>query len=66
MYFNQKYQERVSAQSEFENEIEQSIAIDNNIQSDHEDSNNEHGYPHPQQEFYDVNEEFVERFDWVY
>ena len=65
MYFNQKYQERVSAQSEFENEIEQSIAIDNNIQSDREDSNNEqnYGYPHPQQEFYDVNEEFVERFD---
>ena len=44
MYFNQKYQERVSAQSEFENEIEQSIAIDNNIQADHEDSNNEQNY----------------------
>ena len=58
MYFDQKYQERVSAQSEFEKEIEQSIAIDNKIQADHEDV-----YPHPQEEFYDVNEEFVERFD---
>ena len=65
MYFDQKYQERVSAQSEFEKEIGQSIAIDNKIQADHEDSSNEQDYvyPHPQQEFYDVNEEFVERFD---
>ena len=63
MYFDQKYQERVSAQSEFEKEIGQSIAIDNKIQADHEDSSNEQHYVHPHQEFYDVNEEFVERFD---
>ena len=62
MYFNQKYQERVAAQSEFEKEIEQ--GIDNRIQADHEDGSNyqDYGHNHPEQEFYDVNEEFVERF----
>lgn len=62
MYFNQKYQERVAAQSEFENEIEQ--GIDNRIQAVHEESSNYQDYGHqpPEQEFYDVNEEFVERF----
>ena len=62
MYFNQKYQERVAAQSEFEKEIEQ--GIDNRIQADHEDGSNyqDYGNNHPEQEFYDINEEFVERF----
>ena len=58
MYFNKKYQERASAQSEFEKEIEQ--GIDNRIQADHEDSSNHNDYgdpQHPQQEFYDLNEE---------
>ena len=61
MYFNHKYQERASAQSEFEKEIEQ--GIDNRIQADHEDSSNHEDYGGPQQEFYDVNEE-LERFEF--
>ena len=63
MYFNKKYQERASAQSEFEKEIEQ--GIDNRIQADHEDSSNHNDYgdpQHPQQEFYDLNEE-LERLE---
>ena len=63
MYFNKKYQERASAQSEFEKEIEQ--GIDNRIQADHEDSSNHDDYggpQHTQQEFYDLNEE-LERFE---
>ena len=63
MYFNKKYQERASAQSEFEKEIEP--GIDNRIQADHEDSSNHDDYggpQHTQQEFYDLNEE-LERFE---
>ena len=61
MYFNQKYQERVAAQSEFEKEIEQG-SIDNRVLADHDDVTNheDYGQQYPL-EFYDADDEFVER-----
>ena len=62
MYFNQKYQERFAAQREFLQEINENI--DDRVQADLgvlDDSNHEEYDQHLQQQFYDINEDFVER-----